>query len=633
MIRPFVGLLDPGFGSALARMEGGLLGSRLGGASELSDAGALVVRSAAEFTAHDGVRCMIDGAVYNCEELADELALDRCSIPETVLARGFRRWGAGLAPRLRGEFTIVVWDQRRRCGLLIPDQIGIRRLMLRRDGDRLWFATEVRDLIALLPTRPAPNQLAVSHWLARTAVPGGKTLYEGIDCLEAGEMVELRSDGWQVRRYWRPEYEEPLDLSDGELVDRIKVSLELAVSRRTTPDAPTGVLMSGGLDSTSVAALAHDASPTGACGFSATFPDYPQIDELAWIEQLESHLAMPGVHLAAKGRGIIASSLEYLAEWELPLSAWNEAWTQPLLRRAAEMGVTAMLSGEGGDELFGSRFLLTADLMKRGRLFAAFRYARGLPEAGGRAPRDVLAHVLWKFGVQGLVPAWLEGAWHRAGLWENPAPWWATEATTAFLRESRAQSWRRAGGPRWWAYLTHALTTGVHGFGLFDHVRRRTEQAGLEARHPLFDLDLFTLMLRVPPLMCARGSITRPLFRDAMAGRTPDGVRLRPDKSVFNDLVIDALVGPEFKALELLLGDSSEVRAFARVDGIRELLERRPPNQRGYSFGWAQDVLRLAAIEVWLRFQEDRSLPMRLLEDSLIPKPDFALEVHVPSVA
>ena len=133
-------------------------------------------------------------------------------------------------------------------------------------------------------------------------------------------------------------------------------------------------------------------------------------------------------------------------------------------------------------------------------------------------------------------------------------------------------------------------------------------------------------MLRVPPMLCAEGTLTRPLLREAMAGFTPDSVRLRPDKSVFNDLVLDALLGPEMPALREILGSSSEIRAYARADGIRELLENPPPHQRGYSFAWAQDALRLTAIELWLRYQADRSLPERLASDPLIAQPAYELE-------
>jgi asparagine synthase (glutamine-hydrolysing) len=577
----------------------------------------------------DGILCALDGGVYECEALAAEIGLAEPATPEEVLARAYRRWGTGLAPRLRGEFTLLLWDPRERRGLLVQDQLGMRRLTLRRQGARLWFATELRDLLALLTTRPGPDPVAVSHWLTGRAAPGGATLYAGVECLGPGRLLELGRDGARLRHYWRPRYRQPLDLPREELVATVRAGLERAVARRATPGAPLGVLMSGGLDSTSVAALAQRAGGEGAIGLSTVFPDHPSIDESPWIEALEDATGLPGVHLAARGQGIVASGLEYLDRWQLPLHAWNEAWTQPLMARAAELGIAAVLSGEGGDEVFGSRLYLTADLLRAGRPLAAARYARGLPEAGGRAPRRVLARVLWEFGLAGAPSAGRVAAWRRLCRRRGEPPWWARNEMAARLGDGEEEDWRSLPGPRWWAALTHGLTEGAHGFGLYDHARRSAEAAGLEARHPLLDLDLFELMLRAPPPICAEGRLTRPLLRAAMAGVSPDSVRLRPDKSVFDDLVTGALVGPELPALRLLLAEPREVSAYAKPAAIAGLLERPPPNQRGDAGAWGEDLLRLAAVEAWLRSQADPELPRRLLARPEIPQPSFRLESRV----
>jgi asparagine synthase (glutamine-hydrolysing) len=517
-----------------------------------------------------------------------------------------------MAPRLRGEFTLLAWDRGGRRGLLVPDQIGVRRIVFRRDGRRLWFGSEIRELLAILPSRPGPDPAAVANWLTARPAPEGATLYQGISCLGPGQMLELGLDGCRVVRYWRPRYEGETELRGEELVAEIRRRLEVAVERRMTPGAPVGVMMSGGLDSTSVAALALRAGGGGARAYSATFPDYPAVDESPWVDAFQAATDIPSVRLAARGEGIIAGGVEYLDRWELPLHAWSEAWAQPLLRRAAGDGVEAILSGEGGDELFGSRFALTADLLRGGRPLAAARFARGLPEAGGRAPRRVLAYVLWEYGLKGLPPARLEAGWRRLGLGRGGVPDWAGEAMVRQLRRNREPSWRALEGPRWWALLTDALTAGVHGYGLLDHVRRRAEQSGLEARHPLLDLDLFELMLRVPPAACSEGTLTRPLLRRATAGINPDATRLRPDKSVFDDVVTDALLGPELPALRNLLGEPKELGAFVRTDRVRELVDHPPGPTDPRSGRWGDDVLRLTAVELWLRLQSDRELPTRL---------------------
>lgn len=595
MLRPFAGAL-----------EGGALRLETGNGTEA-----------------EGVLCLIDGAVHNHAELAAELGLGPGGGPEAVLARGFRRWGSGLAERLRGEFTVLLWIAAERRGVLVPDQLGVRRPVFRRQGGRLWFGSEVRYLLALLPTRPEPDPAAISHWLTARPAPRGTTLYRGVECVGPGQLVELGAGGGRLRRYWQPRYREPGELPREQLVEQIRATLSTAVARRATPGAPLGILLSGGLDSTSVAALAQRGGD-GARGFSVTFPDHPGVDESEWIEAFERESGLPGVHLAARPGGLLAGGLEYLARWELPSRAWNEPWTQPLLRRARALGVRTMLSGEGGDDLFGSRLMLTADLIRAGHPLAAARFARTLPEAGGRAPREVLAHVLWRYGLGGVPPARLESAWRRLGGW-GAAPWWAGERMRAELRRTPEPSWRAADGPRWWAHMSHSLTEGLHGLGLLDHMRRRTEQNGLEASHPLLDLDLFELMLGAPPRLCSEGGMTRSLFREAMAGLSPDVVRLRPDKSVFDDLVTGALLGAELPALLELLGGARELGAYVRPGAIDELLRNRPPHQRGDVGAWSEDILRLTAVELWLRFQSDPDLPARLLESPLITAPDFQI--------
>jgi asparagine synthase (glutamine-hydrolysing) len=598
VIRPFAGFLDPARGPD-------------------------PVLDGAVFEELDDIAWHLDGAIYNLGALAEELELSDPTPLAAVIARGYRRWGRDLAPRLRGEFTLLVWDRRAGRGLLIPDQIGVRRPVFRREGSRLWFASEIAPLLELLPTRPAPNPAAVANWLTARPAPEGETLYRGIESMGPGQLLELGAGAAVTWRYWRPRYEEPLQLGDDALTSRIRATLEAAVSRRATPGAPLGVLMSGGLDSTSVAGLAKLAGADEVLACSVVFPAHPEIDESAWIDVMKSEAGISGPRLAAAGRGLLAGGLEYLNRWQLPSHAWNEAWTQPLLREAAARGATAMLDGEGGDELFGSRLLLIADLIRGGHPLAAARFARGLPEAGGRASRRVLAKVLWEYGLKGVPTKAMARAWQALPGVGAAAPGWASEEMARLLRSGEGPSWRSDEGPRWWALLTHALTEGVHGFGLLDHMRRRSEQAGLESRHPLFDLELLELMLRVPPARCSAGRLTRPLLRRAMAGISPDEVRLRPGKSVFDGLIVSAVAGPEITAIREILDDGKgELGAYVRPDRLREMLRPRAP----LSGAAARDLLRMTAVEAWLSSQGNPELPRQLLARPALTHSDNRLE-------
>jgi asparagine synthase (glutamine-hydrolysing) len=399
------------------------------------------------------------------------------------------------------------------------------------------------------------------------------------------------------------------------MVEEIRAHLRRAVQKRLSPGETTGVLMSGGLDSTSIAALAHEAAPEKMLAFSLIFPGYPSANESAWLEAMETHLKIPIVRHAAAGPGLLASSIEHLRHWELPPNGWSEAWLQPLLRRAQEHGITAILDGEGGDEMFGSRFYFIADLLRQGRFVTAARFARRLPEFGGQAvSRKMAADHIWQFGIKGLPSAGAITALQRLAPMGNSIPWWASKECATLLATREHAAWRDAAGPRWWAFpALYTLTNNPHAVGLFDIMRRRARQAGLEPRHPLYDLDLLELMLQVPPEACSDGRLSRPLFREAMAGISPDSVRLRRDKVRFDQVLMDALVGHELPALRALFGDAPEIAAYVEPEALTELLERVPPRQRDPLAIWASQVLRFAAMEIWLRSQESRPLPDQFL--------------------
>jgi asparagine synthase (glutamine-hydrolysing) len=623
MLRPFAGVLDLGDGAAGARARHALPAAlRSGTGGELIDDGQLVFAARGGVGGRDGVRCVIDGTVHDADGLAAEMGLGELLEKdgvEALLAAAFRRLGSDIAERLKGEFVALLWDREMGRGLLLPDRLGIRRPFVLEDGRRLWFGSEVRDVLGMLPARPEPDPVAIAHWLSRASSPGDTTLYRGISSVPWGHLVELSRDRWQVRRYWRPEYREPEPRPAEELVEEVGAALQRAVNRRITPTDPPGVLMSGGLDSTSVAALADKISGGRAIGFAATFPDYPDIDEKPWIDVMEAS-GLKTVCRPTPGPGIISAGIDFLEQWSLPLHVWGDAWFQPLLNGASQHGVRTMLDGDGGDEVFGSRVYLMADLLRHGRLLGAARMARGLPEFGGRAPKRVFAELLWRYGLLGVPSGSLQVAWERASR-RSRAPWWASPYCRSLVREP-PPPWQAAGGPRWWSFAAYAVTEAPHAFGLLDHVRRRAEQAGLESSHPLYDSDLCELMLGVPPAECSRGTLSRPLFRQAMKGISPDEVRLRPGKSRFDRVVLDALCGPELPVIRSILSNPQRISPYVNRDEVGKLLELDRDGKPREPIGiWASNVIRLTALEIWLRSQEDPGYPARLREEAEVPAP------------
>ncbi len=575
--------------------------------STLVDFGPLKIRHSGSDRRPCDPWCLLDGWLDNAAELADELGVGRESQPEWILRAAWRRWGHGLLGRLRGDFVVVVWDPVRGVGLIARDQMGARALYLHGGNEGLRFASEVRDLLELLPTRPAPDPASVAHWISTSEPPGSATMFAGIRRLDPGIALLLDSDGLRRYTYWTPRYSEPLTGSRVELIGEIRTALDRAVRRRIDPSGPTGVLMSGGLDSASIAALAVAQAPTRVLAYSGVFPDHPAVDEGDLVRELRDCLGLGGATAEVRSGGLLASAFDAARRWSMPLVGWGDFWVLPLLRAAAAEGVAVVLGGDGGDELFGARSYLLADRLRHGHPLQTLKLARELPGAGYGPPRREVLSMLVNVAAIGAVPYRL----HRLGwapLAGRNLPRWLRPRARRDLRRSRDPlAWKRLDGPRWWADIAYGLTRGIEETGVFEQQRRTAAAAGLDTRHPLLDLDLVELGLRLPPLCSYDRYLNRPVLRAATAGLLPDAVRLRPQKVLFDSLLVDCLAGADAEAVRALLGPDAELGAYVELERVRTELLDDERLRRMQPFRWLWQVWRLCTVECWLRAQADPS--------------------------
>jgi asparagine synthase (glutamine-hydrolysing) len=525
--------------------------------------------------------------------------------------------------RLRGQFALLVWDSRTRRGLLARDQLGERSLFVHDDGARLIFATEVRQLLRALRRNPGPDDLALARWLAGRPTEDGRTLYEGIRSVPPGCRLELAPGERRTQPYWRPSYRPPERIAFDDAAGAVSAALERAVERRLRPTEAAGVMLSGGLDSTSLAAVA--AGLTGGAGlraYSAVFPDRSEVDESELIDLTARHLEIEGTWTVARPGDALAGALGYLDEWRLPPPPPAHFIWQPLVERAAAEGTTRLIDGEGGDELFGVAPYLLADRLRRGRVAGALRLSACFPGTGDRARPRVVAHLLRTYGVRGALPRWLD----RSTL---PAPDWLAPASARLLAQDDPIAWKLSAGPRWWAQLSHMVATGPEAVGACDYFRRRAASAGASAHHPLLDVDLIELVLGLPPELSFSPGLDRPLLRAAMHGRLPECVRLRSDKSVFNSFVDDCLTGPGLRPIQDLLGSpDAELRAHVDSQLLDRLLTEPPTDHRTRLAVWSGAVWRLATAECWLRAQADASFPARIPTELGLGPARTRLEPH-----
>jgi asparagine synthase (glutamine-hydrolysing) len=628
--RTLAGLHDPG---ATMSPEA----RRTVAARALGDAGSAVLEIGPLTLAYTGTpvpataRCVLDGHVYNLEEVADEAGVACGGPPEAVLGALYARLGNQLLHRLRGDFSLVLWLSETEPTLVARDQLGGRPLVFHRAGSRIAFASETRELLRLLPSRPSPDPVAMAHWLAISGPPGDRTLYEGVRRLEAGHFARLADGAFEPLRYWFPERVRPLAAGPDEAAAKLRSALARAVARRCRPDEVSGVMLSGGLDSSTVAAVAArllGGERAPVAGYSAVFPGHPEVDESRYIDPLTEELDLPNVRIAVEGGSVIGGSLEYLDAWGLPPVSPNLFFWNPLLRRAAADGVTSLLDGEGGDAIFfGSPYIL-ADRLRQGRVLAAVRLARQFRGDPPTVP-EVLAR-LRAFGLRPAlpVPAWVTNARRRRRDAMADAPEWFTpQLARAYVDTDEMRLWEHEPGPRWSTWLLSTITRGTAV--VYDHVRRRARLAGLEARHPLYDVDVIELVLGLPPELALDRTLNRPLLRKSMAGLMPEQVRWRPDKSSFDVVFHEILRGNDLAVAHRLLSGTPEVGAYVKSGAMRRELFERPAGSGPLGLQlWALYVWRLVTAENWLRQQERPSYARDFSEAGGLRAPRYHISVR-----
>ena len=304
-----------------------------------------------------GLTLAFNGEIYNFRSLAAELraegvTFERDSDTE-VLLRAYQRWGASCVERLRGQFALAIWDARRERLFLARDRFGEKPLYLCEHGGGVFFASEIKALLAL-PGLPRGIDLAsVWDYLAYRYVPGPHTLIEGIRKLAPGTTATWQNGRLWETRYWSPPDREPRgvrpDLGPG-TVPAFLEHLDEAVRLQMVSDVPFGAFLSGGLDSSVIVALMSRHSPqlkTFSVGFAG--------DRSSELE----HAALVAQRFRTEHHPMVVSHREFMDHLPRLVALRDAPVSEPsdvaiyLLSREAARSVKMVLTGEGADEILG----------------------------------------------------------------------------------------------------------------------------------------------------------------------------------------------------------------------------------------------------------------------------------------
>ena len=533
------------------------------------------------FSADRDTVIVFNGEIYNHLELRRELEqrghhFRTQSDTETVL-HAFLEWDTDCFARLRGMFAVALWQESERRLVLARDRMGIKPLYFARQGEDLFFGSELK---AILAHPEIPRWLSVEGldcYLALNYVPAPWTLVEGIEKLLPGQWLEWRSGKVRAERYWLlPRGKEtrwtPED-AEAEL-DRL---LKQSVREHLVSDVPLSVWLSGGLDSSSLVHYAAEASAARIKTFSITFQGR-SFDEAGYVREVAAHYGTDHEELDLNPEQDLAGAIGELAYYCDEPNADSGALPVWFLSRLTKASATVALSGEGADELFGGY------LMQRASMLAG---------AARRLPKGALGALLalakrWpvsndKIGFEYKLKRFLEGC--RMAPARAHVYWSGT-----FDDPEKSGLVRGKLGGALDAVLQELAGDELESFLWFDQkyflpdniltkVDHTSMAHAIEVRPPFLDHRIVEFASSLPADLKMRGSRQKVVLRNLMRGKLPAAILARK-KIGFDIPTHDWFRGP----LQPLIEDAvafaeAEHGEFFEISTIRALvrahMERR----------------------------------------------------------
>jgi asparagine synthase (glutamine-hydrolysing) len=541
-----------------------------------------------------------NGEIWNHEELRRELARAghtfRTRADTEVLVHGYEEWGEGLVERLSGMFAFAVWDSRAERLLLARDRVGKKPLYYSLTDQGLAFGSDIRSVLLVAGLEPELETEHIPEFLFQRYVGAPRTLVRGVAKLPPASLLTYDRAELREVAYWRLEPGEPEPLADAELRRLLRES----VRRRLMSDVPLGVLLSGGLDSSSVLGLMQEAGSGPVSTFTIGFAD-PVFDE------------RPLARLAAERFGsehheIVLDHSQFLDA--LPRLAWfrDEPVAEPseipllLLSRLAGEHVKVVLTGDGGDELFGGYPKYRAErVLRAGGPVAALAMRAAGRAAGLRPSHRRFGRAVETMAIREPLLRW--ASWFRSfspdelgRLLRPPLAGGAASARlTQPLRDLLAHYDGRLDPGR-------RMLLGDFLTWLPDNMLLRSDKvlmaASVEGRMPLLDRDLIERVANVPA--SARAGIRSPkaIFRRAVEDLLPPELMRGPKRGFPVPVARFLAEDPNRSLQRLILSDRALDRGLFVPEEVKALVDGQASDRE-------LKLFTLASLELYLRANVD----------------------------
>jgi asparagine synthase (glutamine-hydrolysing) len=538
---------------------------------DLSEAGAQPMRLGAY-----GPILTYNGEVYNFRELRRALELlghtDWRGHSDTeVILRVYLQWGLDGLKRLEGIFALALWDPAHQRLVLMRDRLGVKPLFYGESNTGLAFGSEIKVVLAAGGVDTSLDDQAFSEYLWYGNPHGARTFYRGVRALEPGHWLIIEKDHHRLEPWWRVEewLDQPLAVHNlPEAAEQLRTALDHAVTRQLVADVPVGIFLSGGVDSSSIAASAMQQRLQPLDSYSAGFDFERDINELPKAARVARHLGLNHHELQVRGNELESVLIALAKAHDEPFA---DAANIPLYLMCQQLQgqIKVVLQGDGGDELFaGYRRYVTLRnahwwrlwpkkilpiLRAGGRL--GQRLARIADSVGHADPALRMALLLTVETLQ-QPPETVFSLERRRQLEQTSDP---------FLAYRQAAERFRGHEPVQQMLLTDLTVQLPSQF--LTKVDRATMAVGIEARVPLLDEGVARLAVTLPSKWKIQNLEKKWILRMSQRGRLPDDVLDGP-KTGFSVPYGGWLRTSLFEFARAHLLDEEFLTRFA-LDGVR----------------------------------------------------------------
>jgi asparagine synthase (glutamine-hydrolysing) len=484
-----------------------------------------------------------NGEIYNHAELRRELEergrqfLTHHSDTETLL-NGYAEWGTAFLSRLNGMWAFAIFDRQRRTLFLARDRFGEKPLYYASRPEAFVFASELTALTCHPAVSAEVSSIGLRKFFGYGYIPAPHTALADARKLPAGHsmMVDCRTGGIEIQRYWRYEARptrecETADPQD--LAAELKLRLKQSVKLRFACDVPVGIFLSGGLDSSTLAALAVEAGEYVQT-FSISF-DEASFDESAYAKQVADHLGVEHHQRPLRAGDVPEFAREVLRGLDEPLGDASLLPTSLLCRFAREH-VTVALGGDGSDEI-----LFGYDPFKALKVASVYRSMmpnpvhQGILHLAARMPvshRNMSLDFKVKRGLRGAgyPPALWGPVWMSALAEDDLRAFTGSDASLEETFSEAIEAWDASEGETLQDRLCQFYVELYLQDDILTKVDRASMRCGLEVRAPFLDNGVIDFVRSIPARLKFANGQGKVILREAIASSLPPEILSRPKK-------------------------------------------------------------------------------------------------------